>query len=367
MSDLDTPPAPYLAPEDQTVVNEFAASGEPPLQDLSVQEFRKFFDQLQEHTPIPGVTETEIKVPFGAKGKEFVKTFIFRADNTVGDLPVIFYIHGGGWISGDHISYDSISRELALRSGCAVVFPEYTLAPEKKFPVQNEQCFTALKYVAKHGKSLGLKTEKFAIAGDSAGGQLSPAVINLVNEAKLEKSIPIVFQILFNPFVDVSNLPNNLTLSEFEFVNGPFLTLGLTEEVIHDYIPNPKDRKSILASPLLMTKEQVSHQPPTMVVVSEVDVLRTGGEQFAKLLQTSGVRCGLVRAEAQLHDPVVIEPIRNGPTAHALVLMAAALFNEALAPSPTAGVKRPREEENSDKEKQIKKVRKVAHKRRRRS
>jgi acetyl esterase len=101
MSDLDNIPPPYLDPEDQAFVNEFAASGQPPIQDLGVQEFRKLFDELQQHTPIAGVLVTEIKVPF--RTKDAVKTFIFRADNAVGDLPVIFWLHGGGWVSGKFV------------------------------------------------------------------------------------------------------------------------------------------------------------------------------------------------------------------------------------------------------------------------
>ncbi len=74
-------------------------------------------------------------------------------------------------------TYDSICRELALRTGCAIVFPEYTLAPEKKFPVQNEECFAVVKYIALHGKRRSLRTDRFAIAGDSAGGRRTRIIL----------------------------------------------------------------------------------------------------------------------------------------------------------------------------------------------
>ncbi|KAH8820213.1 Alpha/Beta hydrolase protein [Xylogone sp. PMI_703] len=353
MADLNTPPVTYLDPEDQAFADELSTVTIPSVQEI--HKFRKFLDQLQKHTPIPGVKVEEIAVPFGDDVKDAVKTFIYRPEDASGDLPVIFWFHGGGWVSGNHFIYDSLSREIALRSGCAVVFPEYSLAPEKKFPVQNEECFTVVKYFAKKGKAHNLRTDKFAFGGDSAGGQLSPAVINLIHDRKLEKSIKVVFQMLFNPVTILTdlNLDRQPTLSEFEEFNAPLLPVSIIKDFANNYITNPKDRQSILASPLLMNKDQASLQPPTMISVSSIDPLRTEGEQFAKLLQTSGVQCGLVRAEAQIHDTVLLEATRKGPTAHSLILMASALFSEALRsadPADKTGEKRKRTTRSSEPE-----------------
>jgi hypothetical protein len=69
-------------------------------------------------------------------------------------------------------SYDSICRDLALQTGCAIVFPEYTLAPEARWPTQQEQCYAVLKWVRENGEKEGLSKEKIAVVGDSAGGML---------------------------------------------------------------------------------------------------------------------------------------------------------------------------------------------------
>lgn len=66
--------------------------------------------------------------------------------------------------------YDSICRELVLGTGFALVFVEYSLAPEKKFPTQQDECFAVAQYITKNGAKLDLKTDKIAVAGDSAGG-----------------------------------------------------------------------------------------------------------------------------------------------------------------------------------------------------
>jgi acetyl esterase len=70
-------------------------------------------------------------------------------------------------------SYDSICSDIALKSGFAVVFPEYTLAPEVRFPTQQEQCYAVVKWVHEHGVTLGLRQQGFAIVGDAAGGKFN--------------------------------------------------------------------------------------------------------------------------------------------------------------------------------------------------
>jgi acetyl esterase len=88
-------PTPYLDPLNQALANQL--SSQPPLEDLSFEQFRELFATLQQHTPTPGVTRTKFVVPFGHGG---VDTFVFRPDGVRGTLPVILYLHGGGWVAG---------------------------------------------------------------------------------------------------------------------------------------------------------------------------------------------------------------------------------------------------------------------------
>jgi len=88
-------------------------------------------------------------------------------------LPVLLYLHGGGFTVGGLDTHDSLCRQLALRSGCAVVSLDYRLAPEHRFPTAVEDCIDALQWLAREGASLGLDTQRIAIGGDSAGGTLA--------------------------------------------------------------------------------------------------------------------------------------------------------------------------------------------------
>lgn len=84
----------YLDPLNQAFAD--AAAAQPPLEDLTIEQLRAEIEQLQQHTPLPGVTRTEFTVDF----EDGVKTHIFKPDGAKDDLPVVFYFHGGGWITG---------------------------------------------------------------------------------------------------------------------------------------------------------------------------------------------------------------------------------------------------------------------------
>ncbi|KAF2841611.1 alpha/beta-hydrolase [Patellaria atrata CBS 101060] len=211
------PPKPYLDPVNQAFIDSLANL--PPFEFLSVEEFRAAFEQLQAHDPLPGVTRTSFTVPF----ENGIKTFVFKPTGATGALPVIFYIHGGGWIAGScvtppfHIqmykkgwidadtlrsvnSFDTICRDLALRTGCAVVFPEYTLAPEARYTTKQEECYAVVKWVRSNGHRKSLSRDAFAVAADTAGAQLSTAVTILPSIRT--PPIPLRLHVLLNSLTD---------------------------------------------------------------------------------------------------------------------------------------------------------------------
>ena len=102
MSDFqDSAPGSYLDPINQAFLNKATGPGSEKFENLSVAEFHKLFEQLQEHKPIPGVSVTEVDVPFNQEGIENVKTFLFKPEEKENDrLSAVFYLHGGGWIAG---------------------------------------------------------------------------------------------------------------------------------------------------------------------------------------------------------------------------------------------------------------------------
>src|SRR5439155_3916883 len=92
---------------------------------------------------------------------------------SIATLPVLLYLHGGGFTIGNLETHDSLCRQLALRSGAAVLALDYRLAPEHRFPAAVEDTWAALRWLAQHAAALGLDATRLAVGGDSAGGTLA--------------------------------------------------------------------------------------------------------------------------------------------------------------------------------------------------
>ena len=172
MADDSTPNAnPYIDPENLAFEQAFGAIlGGKQLTDVSIADARKALDKVQTHRANPDISTAHFLVPT-CHGP--VKTFLYTPKGASANLPLIVHLHGGGFIIGDVFSYEPFVFDLVLRTKMAVALPEYTLAPQRKFPVQHEQCLEVVQYLVKHGSRKGLDTGKIAITSDSAGGKYS--------------------------------------------------------------------------------------------------------------------------------------------------------------------------------------------------
>lgn len=141
----------------------------------------------------PDVDEEWVEVEAGEWGT--VRTRIIRPKGVDGPLPVMFYIHGAGWVFGDK-THDRLSRELAVGAGAAGVFPVYDRAPEAKYPTQVEQNCAVGQWVLEHGAQHGLDTSRIAVTGESVGGCMS-AVFALMNKER--GGIDLKAQVLLYP------------------------------------------------------------------------------------------------------------------------------------------------------------------------
>ena len=305
-----------------------------PISSFSIPELRELFSKAQLPAPAnPGVSVSHsmIKTSHGE-----VKTFLYKPETAHGDVPFIFFCHGGGWIFGCAADYESFVFDLVKRSGVAVVFPEYTLAPEEKYPVQPEQCLEVLQYALKHGSEHGLKSGKVALSGDSVGGMdlpsLSPtgkanngpgqltAAISILNHQR-SLGLPIVHQILLHPVTDATS----------DVGSGVFWDPVGVDQQRGAFFSNMEERSNILASPGLMTPEEAKeHMPPTTIITSEHDGFRPEAERFTKLLQMAGVSCGHLQAFASLHAVQIFNASRNSPTAELIMAVISSKFREIL-------------------------------------
>ncbi|MCK2216944.1 alpha/beta hydrolase [Actinomadura sp. ATCC 31491] len=312
---------PVLEPAAQAFAD---ATAQPPyLFQLPPDEGRKAVDEAQAGpVDLPAVDEEWVTVPGGPTGE--VKARIVRPAGLAGDLPVIIYLHGAGWVFGNAHTHDRLVRELATGAGAAVVFPEYDLSPEHRYPVAIEQNWTVARWIVTEGAGKGLDPARIAVAGDSVGGNMTAALTLM---AKERGGLELRQQVLFYPVTDASFD----TGSYHEFAEGYFLRRDGMQWFWDQYTTDEAQRAEITASPLRATDAQLAGLPPALVITAEADVLRDEGEAYAARLRAAGVPVTAVRFQGVIHDFVMLNAMRETYAAGAAIELAAGTLRKALA------------------------------------
>ncbi|MEW2485502.1 alpha/beta hydrolase [Streptomyces sp. NPDC048411] len=313
---------PVLEPAAQAFAD---ATAQPPyLYQIPVADGRKAVDDVQsgEGVPLLDVDEEWITVHGGSTGD--VRARIVRPSGATGPLPVVLYIHGAGWVFGNAHTHDRLVRELAVGTGAAVVFPEYDLSPEARYPVAIEQNYSVAQWVAREGHHKDLDGARIAVAGDSVGGNMTAALTLM---AKQRGDVRIAHQVLFYPVTDASFD----TDSYHDFAEGYFLRRDAMKWFWDQYTTDEAERAQITASPLRATIEQLTGLPPALVVTAEADVLRDEGEAYAAKLRAAGVPVTALRVQGTIHDFVMLNALRDTWAADLAIGLAADVLREALA------------------------------------
>ncbi|MFI6436478.1 alpha/beta hydrolase [Streptomyces sp. NPDC050759] len=320
MSETAEPVKPVLEPAAQAFVE--ATANPPYLFDLPPAEGRKAVDEVQSgDIAKPAIDEEWITVSGGPTGS--VRARIVKPAGATGPLPVILYIHGAGWVFGNAHTHDRLVRELAVGAGAAVVFPEYDLSPEVRYPVAIEQNYTVAKWIVEQGSTKDLDGSRLAVAGDSVGGNMTAALTLM---AKERGDVPLVQQVLFYPVTDASFD----TGSYHQFATGYFLRRDGMQWFWDQYTTDEAERAQITASPLRASTEQLVGLPPALVITGEADVLRDEGEAYANKLREAGVAVTAVRYQAIIHDFVMLNALRETHAAEAAINQAVATLRAAL-------------------------------------
>lgn len=196
-----------------------------------------------------------------------------------GDLPVILFIHGGGFVKGNLESHDCLCRGLAKESGLPVVAVEYRLAPEVRYPGAMKDCICALEWLVANGKNASVDSSKIIVAGDSAGGQLAAALALYARDNSIEG---VCGQILFYPCVDMAcSGPSHVQCAT---------GCGLTEEAVvwyyDQYLPEDVDRTLPELSPVYA--DDLSGVAPAAILNAVYDPVRSDGELYAAALERAG-------------------------------------------------------------------------------
>jgi len=309
-----------LEPSAQSVVD--ATSTPPFIYELEPADARKVLEDLQA-APIDTrpVEEEWITVP-AEVGDARVR--ILKPVGSSGMLPVIVYMHGGGWILGNAATHDRLVRELAVGAGAALLFVEYPNSPEARFPVAIEQGYATAQWVMRDGATNGLDAGRMAVAGESVGGNMAAALTLM---AKDRGDVTFVQTSMYYPVTDAAMD----TASYDEFAEGYYLTRKAMEWFWDAYIADPAERAQITASPNRATTEQLAGLPPTLLVVDEADPLRDEGEAYAAKLRLAGVPVTTIRYDGVVHDFMLLNAMSESKATRAAIGQAIGSLREAFA------------------------------------
>jgi len=236
-----------LEPTAQQVADAF--SKPPFLYDMSPADARKVLEDAQSGlvSKLP-VDEEWITVPSPASD---AGVRIIKPQSATGMLPVIVYMHGGGWILGNAATHDRLVRELAVGARAALAFVEYPNSPEARYPVAIEQGYATAQWITRNRASKGLDASRMAVAGESVGGNMTAA---LALKAKERGDVTFVQQSMYYPVTDAAMN----TASYQQFATGYYLSRREMEWFWDAYTTDPAQRAEITASPNQASTEQVT-------------------------------------------------------------------------------------------------------------
>lgn len=313
---------PRLSRGVKAFLNVLNSSGGPPLETLPPLEAREVLvgAQASAQVDLSGIEESEKTIT--ADGYT-IKLNIVRPEGVKGKLPVFIFIHGGGWVLGDYPTHKRMVRDLAVLTGFAGVFVNYTRTPDAKYPQAINEIYAATKWVAEHGDEIEVDGKNLAVVGNSVGGNMTAAT---ALKAKENGGPKIKLQIMMWPVTD-ANFERD---SYKQFGDKRFLTTPLMKWMWDLYTTDPKQRKEIYASPLQATVDQLKDLPPALIQIAESDILHDEGEAYGRKLDEAGVTVTTVRYNGMIHDFGLLNGLAEEPAVRSLFEHAAAELKKYL-------------------------------------
>ncbi|HEX6311410.1 MAG TPA: alpha/beta hydrolase [Acidimicrobiia bacterium] len=214
-------------------------------------------------------------------------------------LPVLVYLHGGGFTIGSVETADPMSRYLARAGECVVVNVGFRLAPEHPFPAPLDDCFAALCWTAEHAAELGGDAGRLAVGGDASGATYATLCTML---AKDGGGPAIAFQLLLSPCTEFAEKYE----SRLAFADDALIPGDMVDALMDAYAPPEVDRTDWRLSPV--RRPDLSGLPPAYLLAAEYDFLRDEEQAYAERLREAGVpveyRCwpGTVHNFFSMHD-----------------------------------------------------------------
>ena len=281
----------------RSVIERMARAGHPPLHTRTPQEARVAYAAGAGvlELPVARLARTEdftIPARDGCPlpARLYSPTPADQAPHT--GLPLLLYLHGGGFTIGSIATHDVLCRELARLAGCMVVSLEYRLAPEHRFPTACHDAWDALAWLAARAQTLGADVARLAVGGDSAGGTLAAVNAILARDAGL----PLALQLLFYP----GCAAHQDTPSHELYAQGLVLESPAISWFFGHYVTTRDEREDWRFAPLLAP--DVDGVAPAWIGLAECDPLVDEGIAYADKLRAAGVPVDLEIYRGVTHE-----------------------------------------------------------------
>lgn len=288
-----------IKPEMQVVIEKLASYGDKPIPTLTAPEARKghtatdaVMDAMKDnHVPMPTFKVDTLGKEIPVTGGN-IHVRIYTPQNASGNLPVIVYYHGGGFVIANLDVYDASCKVLSEQAGAVVVSVAYRLSPEHKFPTAHNDAFAAYEWVTKNAASIKGDASKLAIAGESAGGNLAVATAIMARDKGVKAPVAILS---VYPIAGADmNTPSYQKYASAKPLDKPMM-MWFTKNYVNDMSEAKDPRLNLVAAKL-------KGLPPVTIINAELDPLQDDGANLEKSLKAAGVK-----VERKLYDGVTHE------------------------------------------------------------
>jgi acetyl esterase len=284
----------------QAVLDQLEKLGPKPLETLTPEEARKqptpadavkaLLQSQGKSTAPEEVASVKNQTITGSGGEIPIRVYTPKGE---GPFPVILYFHGGGWVIADLDTYDATPRALANAAQAVVVSSHYRQAPEHPFPASHDDALTAYKWVHANARSLSGDPARFAVVGESAGGNMAAAVCMMA--ARQNLALPAHKALIY----PVAGTDMN-TESYRQNADAKPLNKAAMEWFAKHEFKNPSDKQDPRID--LVHAKVSRRSPPCTIITAEIDPLRSEGEMLANHLKEAGVRVNYKNYNGVTHE-----------------------------------------------------------------
>lgn len=279
------------------------------------------------------VTATDIVIPVaiasGSVSTSSVRARLYRPKDVSGPLPLLIYLHGGGWTIGSINSCAKFCDAIAATGKVAVLAPEYSLAPEHPLPEALIETMGVFRYAVKNADSFGTTPELVSLGGDSSGGNLALSVAAAITDGKVNQEGDMAPRSLLL-FYPVTRAYTDGSESWRRYGKGYGLDSRLMESFNEAYLSGQLEESvfsteemMLLTSPGDLNAERLASLPPTLLIAAEHDILADQGEDLIEKMKRAGAKAERKVYPGTVHLFITVD---GQPTAFRTAVTDAAAF-----------------------------------------